>query len=265
MPSPSPYHTVDPSPSPYPIPDSTNSTFPPTPPSHDLDDIFSDSPILTGPEDTSIEITPDLTSLRNTHLTPGYLAGITATKPLHVQRGFDEGYELGGKAGLVLGWAVGVMEGLGAAGLESRVGGKGGVGVDVGIGGEMERVLGEVARFWDGGDAGGGGGKNMDEWIMEREEVRKLILGVVERAARADGGKSGVGAGGLDVLKSGVGVGVAVEEVVEVEEMEGEGSKEVLVVDGVVDEVGRNGEEKEEWRTGGGETVGVEALENLRL
>ncbi|CUS13089.1 unnamed protein product [Tuber aestivum] len=55
---------------------------------------------------------PDLTRLYHTHHTHGYLAGITQGKALHLQSGFDEGYELGGRFGLKIGWVLGALQGL---------------------------------------------------------------------------------------------------------------------------------------------------------
>ncbi|PUU77430.1 hypothetical protein B9Z19DRAFT_1086316 [Tuber borchii] len=55
---------------------------------------------------------PDLTRLRHTHHTHGYLAGITQGKTLHLQSGFDEGYALGGRFGLKIGWVLGALQGL---------------------------------------------------------------------------------------------------------------------------------------------------------
>lgn len=54
----------------------------------------------------------DLRNLRHTHSTLGYRDGITAGKAGFIQPGFDEGYPLGGRIGLRVGWIQGVLRGL---------------------------------------------------------------------------------------------------------------------------------------------------------
>lgn len=54
----------------------------------------------------------DSNRLHHTHSTLGYRAGISASKPLHVQRGFDESYPLGARLGLRIGWLFGVLSAL---------------------------------------------------------------------------------------------------------------------------------------------------------
>ncbi|KAI5801686.1 hypothetical protein DFH27DRAFT_622993 [Peziza echinospora] len=94
------------------------------------DDIFSDSPpssprlsgstpsttttttSSTSTSNRSHSLPPDLFKLKSTHNTQGYLAGLTSTKPVYIQAGFDEGYKFGGKLGMVVGWVRGVGEGL---------------------------------------------------------------------------------------------------------------------------------------------------------
>ncbi|KAI5779076.1 hypothetical protein EDC01DRAFT_711883 [Geopyxis carbonaria] len=92
-------------------------TSPPTPPStppetfSDIFDSRSPSPSTSRPSSPS-HLPPDLTRLRITHNTEGYRAGIAASKPLHIQAGFDESYPLGARIGLKLGWVLGVLTGL---------------------------------------------------------------------------------------------------------------------------------------------------------
>ncbi|EPS37440.1 hypothetical protein H072_8908 [Dactylellina haptotyla CBS 200.50] len=50
--------------------------------------------------------------LASKHTTEGYRDGITASKQLHVQEGFDEGYILGAALGLKAGELLGVFDGL---------------------------------------------------------------------------------------------------------------------------------------------------------
>lgn len=60
----------------------------------------------------------DIASLRHIHTTQGYRDGITAGKTKYIQEGFDEGYSLGGRFGLKIGWIKGVVEGLSFIGVE---------------------------------------------------------------------------------------------------------------------------------------------------
>ncbi|TGZ82830.1 hypothetical protein EX30DRAFT_141877 [Ascodesmis nigricans] len=61
---------------------------------------------------TSPTLPPDLLRLRQTHNTEGYRAGITASKPLRIQAGFDESYPIGARIGEKVGWILGVLGGL---------------------------------------------------------------------------------------------------------------------------------------------------------
>jgi len=71
-----------------------------------LDDIFltSDSLRLYEPSSTS--------HIARQHTTDGYREGISASKHLHIQSGFDEGYILGAVLGLHVGRLIGCMDGL---------------------------------------------------------------------------------------------------------------------------------------------------------
>ena len=90
-------------------------TPPSTPPSHpsptvnnQLSDIFSDSP----PTSPNTADPSDIPRLRSTHSTAGYRAGISVSKELNLQPGFDEGYSLGAVFGLRVGYIFGALEGL---------------------------------------------------------------------------------------------------------------------------------------------------------
>jgi hypothetical protein len=91
-------------------------TPPTTPPleAQILDDIFSttSSPPHSRPTSPALGPTPDLQKLRQTHTTSGYRDGISLSKSSHIQSGFDEGYPLGGRIGLQVGWLLGVLGGL---------------------------------------------------------------------------------------------------------------------------------------------------------
>ena len=54
----------------------------------------------------------DSDRLHHTHSTLGYRAGISQSKPAHIQRGFDESYPLGARLGLRVGWLLGVLSSL---------------------------------------------------------------------------------------------------------------------------------------------------------
>ncbi|KAM0803390.1 hypothetical protein BDR22DRAFT_785043, partial [Usnea florida] len=54
----------------------------------------------------------DIPRLRSTHSTAGYRDGISVSKELNLQPGFDEGYSLGAVFGLRVGYIFGVLEGL---------------------------------------------------------------------------------------------------------------------------------------------------------
>ena len=96
--------TTDDDPPPSPSSTSTSTSTFPSP------DIFSD--VFSTSRTPSPDNTPDLARLRQTHTTSGYRDGITAGKSSHLQAGFDEGYLLGGRFGLKIGWILGVAEGL---------------------------------------------------------------------------------------------------------------------------------------------------------
>ncbi|KAA8914843.1 hypothetical protein FN846DRAFT_885649 [Sphaerosporella brunnea] len=89
-------------------------TPPTTPPleAQILDDVFSTSSSPAHSRPPSPGPTPDLQKLRQTHTTSGYRDGITLSKGSHIQAGFDEGYPLGGRIGLQVGWLLGVLAGL---------------------------------------------------------------------------------------------------------------------------------------------------------
>ncbi|KAI5842306.1 hypothetical protein BZA05DRAFT_205622 [Tricharina praecox] len=93
-------------------------TPPPTPPDlQTLSDVFPSSrspspsssrPTTPTPSSTATEA-PDLQKLRQTHTTFGYRDGISVSKSLHIQSGFDEGYPLGGRIGLQVGGILGAL------------------------------------------------------------------------------------------------------------------------------------------------------------
>ena len=96
-------------------------TPPSTPPSptspatnNHLSDIFSDSP-PTSP--TAVDPS-DIPRLRSSHSTAGYRDGISTSKELSLQPGFDEGYSLGAVFGLRVGYILGALEGLCSAHLQ---------------------------------------------------------------------------------------------------------------------------------------------------
>ena len=114
----SPLQTTLPSPGSLSTP-GTPDLPPPEAITHLHDDVFSTSPSphpcpldSAASTTTLCEANPDLTKLRRVHQNEGYLAGISESKSAFVQLGFDGGYELGGRLGLVAGWVRGVAEGL---------------------------------------------------------------------------------------------------------------------------------------------------------
>lgn len=98
------------------MPPSPPPTPPTTPPTHTLSDIFSDSPPSSLPHTSNpslqTQIPSDIPRLRTTHTTAGYRDGVSSSKTLALQPGFDEGYPLGAVLGLRVGWVLGVLEGL---------------------------------------------------------------------------------------------------------------------------------------------------------
>lgn len=79
-------------------------------------DLFGDPDSPDSPSDIPSAQPPDesrdVARLRRTHTTQGYRDGIAHGKTSHLQDGFDEGYSLGGRFGLLTGWVLGVAEGL---------------------------------------------------------------------------------------------------------------------------------------------------------
>ncbi|KAI5816332.1 hypothetical protein BZA77DRAFT_62975 [Pyronema omphalodes] len=95
---------LPPSTSSYPVNSSISSSDPSTP---------SQDSATPGKQDLSNPNTSaDLLKLRQTHITLGYRDGIAAAKGLFLQDGFDEGYPLGGRIGLRIGWILGVLQSL---------------------------------------------------------------------------------------------------------------------------------------------------------
>lgn len=87
----------------------------PTPDADDGDDIWESqpsSPVRPSSSSSSRLASADLRKLQHTHSTLGYRDGITAGKAGFIQAGFDEGYPLGGRIGLRVGWIQGVLRGL---------------------------------------------------------------------------------------------------------------------------------------------------------
>ncbi|KAF8542204.1 hypothetical protein BDD12DRAFT_803099 [Trichophaea hybrida] len=88
---------------------------PPLTPSAIDDDIWGDdSSHPSSPSSFPPTTSPsaDLQKLRQTHITLGYRDGITASKSHYLQPGFDEGYQLGGRIGIHVGWIHGVIDAL---------------------------------------------------------------------------------------------------------------------------------------------------------
>lgn len=89
--------------------DNTNDNTNDNDNNNSLSDIFSDSPPSSPSQETNLS---DIPRLRSTHSTAGYRAGISASKELSLQPGFDEGYSLGAVFGLRVGYILGALEGL---------------------------------------------------------------------------------------------------------------------------------------------------------
>ena len=93
----------------------TPPSTPPTPNPNHLSDVFSDSPPRSPTSLDPRSTDPsDIPRLRSTHSTAGYRAGISDSKEVFLQAGFDEGYSLGATFGLRVGYLLGVLEGLSA-------------------------------------------------------------------------------------------------------------------------------------------------------
>ena len=98
-------------------------------PDNSLDDIFGSSPPRSDRElhapqaatETSGAEPSDLPSLRRQHVTAGYRDGVSTSKGLHVQDGFDAGFPVGAQMGMRAGTILGIMEGL-LRGFEERSG-----------------------------------------------------------------------------------------------------------------------------------------------
>ncbi|OCK81676.1 hypothetical protein K432DRAFT_278506, partial [Lepidopterella palustris CBS 459.81] len=97
---------------------------PPSPPARQienpLDDIYGSAPTspLLHPTNPSAshhlhpETLTDLPLQRRQHTTSGYRDGLSSSKTVHVQSGFDEGYSLGASLGQRVGYILGALEGM---------------------------------------------------------------------------------------------------------------------------------------------------------
>lgn len=61
------------------------------------------------------DVVSDYERLRSTHATAGYRDGISVGKAVSVQKGFDEGFALGGEIGRAVGYLLGCFQGIEAA------------------------------------------------------------------------------------------------------------------------------------------------------